>query len=140
MERSSMKRPHEQRRRWLEQAEHQLEVTDTLLESDFWSDVCFMAEQTAQMALKAFLYGRGQRHILLHSIQELASECREVDAAFAEVIEWGKILDRYYIPTRCPDALTSPAVPFRSFTQGDARQARQYASDIVELVKTHSEQ
>jgi HEPN domain-containing protein len=134
-----MKRPHEQMRRWLEQAEHQLEVTDTLLESGFWSDVCFMAEQTAQMALKAFLYGRGQRHVLLHSIQELASECREVDAAFAEVIEWGKVLDRYYIPTMYPDALPSPAVPFRSFTQDDARQACRYAADTVELVKTHSE-
>ena len=140
MGRPFMKRPREQMRRWLEQAEHQLEVTDTLLESGFWSDVCFMAEQTAQMALKAFLYGRGQRHVLLHSIQELASECREVDAAFAEVIEWGKVLDRYYIPTRYPDALPSPAVPFRSFTQDDARQARRYAANTVELVKTHSEQ
>ena len=55
-----MKKPHEQLRRWLEQAEHQLEVTDTLLESGFWSDVCFMAEQTAHMALKALLYGSGQ--------------------------------------------------------------------------------
>ena len=134
-----MKRSHEQLRRWLEQAEHQLEVTDTLLESGFWSDVCFMAEQTAQMALKAFLYGSGQRHVLLHSIQDRASECRKVDAVFAEVIEWGKVLDRYYIPTRYPDALASPAVPFRSFTQDDARQAHRYAADIVELVKTHSE-
>ena len=134
-----MRRPYEQMRRWLAQAEHQLEVTDSLLESGFWSDVCFMAEQTAQMALKAFLYGRGQRHILFHSIQDLAPECGELDAVFEEVVEWGKILDRYYIPTRYPDALASPAVPFRSFTQDDARQARRYAADIVELVKTRFE-
>ena len=47
-----MKRSHEQFLRWLEQAEHQLEVTEALFERGFWSDVCFMAEQTAQMALR----------------------------------------------------------------------------------------
>lgn len=135
-----MRRPYEQMRRWLEQAEHQLEVTESLLESGFWSDVCFMAEQTSQMALKAFLYGGGQRHTLSQSIQKLASECGKLDDAFVEVVEWGKILDRHYIPTRYPDALASPAVPFKSFTQDDARQAHRYAVDIVELVKTHSEQ
>jgi HEPN domain-containing protein len=134
-----MKRPREQSQRWLEQAEHQLEVTNALLELGFWSDVCFMAEQTAQMALKAFLYGEGRRFVLLHSIQELALQCSEIDEAFAETIEWGKILDRYYIPTRYPDALPPPTVPFRSFIESDAQQARQYATNIVQLVKTRFE-
>ncbi len=134
-----MKRPREQFQRWLSQAEHQLEVTHSLSELGFWSDVCFNAEQTAQMALKAFLYGKGRRYVLIHSIQELARQCAEIDGTFAEAIEWGRILDRYYITTRYPDALAPPAVPFRSFTEGDARQAYQYAANIVHLVKSRSE-
>ena len=105
----------------------------------FWSDVCFMAEQTAPMALKAFLYGKGNRFVMVHSVQELALQCAELDAAFEVATEWGKVLDRYYIPTRYPDALAPPAVPFKSFTESDANQARGYAATIVRLVKTQSE-
>ena len=131
-----MKRSREQRLRWLRQAEHQLEVTRAMLDLGFWSDVCFMAEQTSQMALKAFLYGSGRREVLIHSVQELARQCTEVNEAFANAIEWGKVLDRYYIPTRYPDALAPPAVPYESYTDGDAGQAYRYAHDIVELAKT----
>ena len=97
------------------------EVTDTLLES--WFLVCCLLHGRANSTYgtQGVPVRKWATHILLHSIQELASEYREVDAAFAEVIEWGKILDRYYIPTRYPDALALPAVPFRSFTQDDAR-------------------
>ena len=134
-----MKRPHEQGQRWLKQAEHQLEVTSGLLGLGFWSDVCFNAEQTALIAQKAFLYGKGRRHVLVHSIHELAMQCTEMDEAFAQAIEWGKILDRYYIPTRYPDALASPTVPFESFTEVDAQSAHGYAESIVQLVRTQSE-
>ena len=130
-----MRRPRELFRRWLEQAEHQLDVTNTLLESGYWSDVCFMAEQTAQMALKAYLYGNGKRSIPVHSIQELAAQCGDIDGAFLEAVEWGKVLDRYYIATRYPDALAPPAVPFRTYTEDDGRQAREYAAGILVLVR-----
>ena len=133
-----MKSSREQLRRWLAQAEHQLEVTGALLEREFWSDVCFMAEQTAQMALKAFLYGAGRRFITIHSIQELARQCVEVDSGFSDSVEWGKVLDRYYIPTRYPDALAPPAVPFESFTAADGTLAHRYATDIVQLVRSSS--
>ncbi len=135
-----MKNPGEAFRRWLAQAEHQLEVTGDLLGLGHWSDVCFMAEQTAQTALKAYHYGKGQMIVLVHSIQELALQCVSFDEAFGRVAEWGKVLDRYYIPTRYPDALAPPAVPYRSFTQGDAEQAHGFANDIVGLVKAQSGQ
>lgn len=129
-----MKRPGETYGRWLEQAQHQLRVVEILLREGMWSDACFMAEQTAQMALKAFLFGRGRRTVPIHSIQELAAQCNGFDERFGDVVEWGKVLDRYYIPTRYPDALASPAVPYRSFTEADAVQAHGYARDIVQLV------
>ena len=129
-----MKRPHETYRRWMGQAQHQLRVVESLMENAFWSDACFMAEQTAQMALKAFLFGRGRRMVPIHSVRDLASQCSEVDERFCEAMEWGRVLDRYYITTRYPDALAPPAVPFDSFTEADAVQAHGYARDIVQLV------
>jgi HEPN domain-containing protein len=94
-----------------------------------------MAEQTAQMALKAFLFGSGLRIVPIHSVQKLARQCQGLDERFGEAVEWGKVLDRHYIPTRYPDALAPPAVPYKSFTETDALQAYGYAKDILKLVE-----
>jgi HEPN domain-containing protein len=118
----------------MDQAQHNLVVTEAHVEKGFWSDACFMAEQTAQVALKAYLYGRGERFVPIHSIYELVLECSKTDSAFTPAEDWGKVLDKYYIPARYPDALAPPAVPYKSFTETEARQALSYAQDIVLLV------
>lgn len=51
------------------------------------------------------------------------------------LIEVAKFLDRYYIPTRYPDALASPAVPYETYTEKDAVEAIGLAEKITELVK-----
>jgi len=45
------------------------------------------------------------------------------------------VLDKYYIPARYPDALAPPAVPYKSFTETEARQALSQAQEIVSLAK-----
>jgi len=121
--------------RWLEQAEHNLEVAKHNLKGGFYSDACYMAEQTAQVALKAFIIANKRRHVWEHSVQELARLCSQYDKDFAGLVETGKILDRYYIPTRYPDALASPAVPYKTYTERDAVEALGLTEKIVGLVK-----
>jgi len=94
-----MKLSKEEGLRWLEQAEHNLQVANNNLKAGFYSDTCFMSEQTAQVALKAFIIYHGRRYIWEHSIQELARIAFGYDEEFKELVEAGKILDRYYIPT-----------------------------------------
>ncbi len=117
------------------QAEHSLRVSQLMFENALWSEVCFKAEQTAQLALKAFLFSKGRRFVYIHSISELASECSKEDDNFLRFKEEGKILDGYYISTRYPDALPDPAVPFESFTEEQAHQALAISGEIVELVR-----
>jgi HEPN domain-containing protein len=130
-----MKKPLETARRWLAQAEHSLSVTRLLIDNGVWSQACFQAEQTAQLALKAFLFSLGRRYIHLHSVRELAQECGKDDKEFLRFNTHGSVLDRYYLATRYPDALPAPAVPFESFTQEDAEQAMAFVTEIVELVR-----
>ncbi|MSQ06595.1 MAG: HEPN domain-containing protein [Dehalococcoidia bacterium] len=130
-----MKKPLETARRWLAQAEYSLSTTRVMLDNSRWSDVCFHAEQTAQLALKAFLYWKGRRSVTIHSVRSLALECGREDAEFLPFEDHGTVLDRYYLSTRYPDVLPEPAIPFQTFTQRDARQALDYASEIVELVR-----
>ena len=130
-----MKKPLETAKRWLVQAEYSLSMMHSLLEGGFWAGACFQVEQTAQLALRAFLYWRGRRFVTIHSIRALALECGKEDAQFLAFENYGIILDRYYLGTRYPDVLPDPAIPFESFIQQEARQALNYASEIVGLVR-----
>jgi len=135
-----MKKNREEAERWLKQAEYNLEVAESNLANEFYAAACFMCEQTVQMALKSFLILKtGRSPLGMHSIQKLAEKSAQFDHKFKEVVDFGKVLDRYYIPTRYPDALTSPAVPFETFTMKDARQAFDKSTEIVSYVRNSFE-
>ena len=130
-----MKKPLETARRWLAQAEHNLRTSQVMVENGLWAMACFLAEQTAQLALKAYLFGQGRRFVNVHSIRTLAEECSNYDGAFTPIINYGIVLDRYYLSTRYPDALPAPAIPYQSFTEPEAQQALGYATEMVTLVR-----
>jgi HEPN domain-containing protein len=65
-----MKPSRDAAQRWLRQAEHDLRIARGHHERADYSDACFMAEQAAQKALKAFLIWKGQRSVPLHSVQQ----------------------------------------------------------------------
>lgn len=122
--------------RWLEQAEHDLDAAKKNLEIlKFYSDTCFLAEQAAQKALKAFLYFKGKRYVLIHSVAALVEAILEYDKEFEPLIKYGRKLDQYYIPTRYPDALAPPAIPFETYAKEQAEEALKYAQEIFNLIK-----
>lgn len=127
--------PRDEAQRWLAQAEHAMEVTRKLLTDAYYSDVCFHAEQVGQLALKAFLYGQGERFVMIHSVKELAEQCAGRDPAFRAVVDAGRVLDQYYIPTRYPDALAFPGLPYETYTEREAKEAVEFASTILTVVK-----
>jgi len=130
-----MKTPLETGRRWMDQAEHSLSASEALLDWGFWAGACFHSEQTALLALKAFLFSRGRRYINIYSVQTLASECGKEHPAFSSMENYGSLLDRYYLTTRYPDALPAPAIPYLSFFEEDAKLAVIYASEFVGLAR-----
>ena len=134
-ERLVLKKPLETARRWLAQAEHNLNVARLLVDNGVWGGACFQAEQTAQLALKAFLFGKGRRSVTIHSIRELALACAQEDDSFSPFEDYGLFLDHYYLSTRYPDALPAPAVPFESFNRQEAEQALGFADEIVGLAR-----
>ena len=129
-----MKPSLEAGRRWLRQAEHDLAVACRHSEQGDYSDACFMAEQASQKALKAFLIFQGQRSVTIHSVAQLAEHCSQMDPDFTAHILPGRILDQYYIPTRYPDAIAPPAVPFETYTPEQGEKAVAAAQAIVSLV------
>lgn len=130
-----MKLNKEESLRWFDQAQHDLEVAKSNFGSGFYSDACYMSEQAAQKGLKAFMIYHGKRHVWEHSVQELAKIGSHYDKEFEGVVEAGMVLDRYYVPTRYPDALASPAVPYKSYIAKDASEAISLAEKIIAMVK-----
>ena len=122
-------------RRWVKQAEFDLRQAKKSLEDSSFAYAAFFAEQSAQKSLKGFLFARGARAVVIHSIAELAREAGVYEPVFLDCIERGAKLDRHYIASRYPDALPEPAVPFESYAKDEAQEAIRVAEEIFDISK-----
>ncbi len=60
--------PRREGRRWLDQAQVDLQWARHLNEQGAYYLVCFLAQQAAEKALKAFLYAQGEELVVGHSV------------------------------------------------------------------------
>lgn len=91
--------------RWLEKARRDLDDARFAASGSRWNLACFLSQQAAEKALKAFLYARGAEAVWGHSVAELCQEAAAHDAAFGALRVEAAALDQYYIPTRYPNGL-----------------------------------
>lgn len=125
--------PQDEARRWFEQAQQDLMDARYLTEGGRHNVACFLAQQAAEKALKAFLYDRGAESVWGHSVEALCREAADEDPDFAvEAVELAP-LDQYYIPTRYPNALPG-GIPSRAYVAEDARRAIALAERTLALV------
>ncbi len=123
--------------RWLIQAKDEFEDADELRKRDRYYLALFHFQQSAEKALKAYLYYKSPSIQILytHSIDELIKMTLEFDKEFESVI-YAKKLDRYYIITRYPNGLPG-SVPSRYFDDPkEAEEAMELAKKVLELVET----
>jgi HEPN domain-containing protein len=109
-------------RRWLRQALHDRDAARLNRDHGFHEHACFVAQQSAENALEAFLYERGQGPVLGHSTLQLAREAAAFEAAFGELADACRRLDQLYIGTRYPNGLPD-GVPHDFYDRGLADRA-----------------
>lgn len=89
------------------------------------------------------LFSQGSRVVLGHSVRELTRGCQKHDPAFAEVEGEAALLDQFYIPTRYPNGLPSPAIPSKTYTAAHAEAAQEAAGHVLRTVeaflRTHTD-
>ena len=129
-----MKNSEADARRWLLQAENDLDFARLALREGFFAQACFMAHQVAEKALKALAYYRGDRYVMGHSILELLSSLELSYPQLSEHQELAGILEQYYVPTRYPNALPG-SVPFQAYNRGQAEDAVDGAAAMVATAK-----
>ena len=120
--------------RWLDQAKADRESVVLELEHGHHNVACFLAQQMAEKTLKAFLYLKGERHPIGHSVADLCRMCARYEPRFADMLSFLVKLDRYYIPTRYPNGLPG-GLPSDSYDEADARSALGLADRTLEFVR-----
>ena len=124
--------------RWLKQAENDIEFARLGLREGFFSQVCFLAQQSAEKAVKAIGYMLGERTVLGHSVAVLTNRYAERVQELADLRADAGVLDQYYIPTRYPNGLPG-GYPFMAFSREQANSAVGAAERFVELAREQIE-
>ena len=125
--------PLEEGRRWLEQAQIDLQWAKHLTQEGAYHLACFLAQQVSEKALKGFLYAQGLEVVLGHSVERLCHEAARYEPSFLEDCRRWSVLDAFYIPTRYPNGLPD-SIPARVYTQNAAQEAVALAQEVVDKV------
>jgi len=119
--------------RWLKTAKSTLKSAEGDLERGDYSWACFKAQQAAEFAVKALLYGLGlPAHG--HSISGLLAKAPSSLHVSEGLIQRAKTLDKLYIPTRYPNAWAEGS-PEDYYTVKDAEEAICCAKEVVSWVE-----
>lgn len=117
----------------MSQAQHDLRAAEVNRREGFPEIACFLAQQAAEKALKAYLYAQGERVVVGHATHLLIRRCARYDRAFDALLDACRILDQYYIPTRYPNGLPD-GIPHEVYTNAQAGEAINQAERVLELV------
>jgi HEPN domain-containing protein len=105
----------------------------------FYNTVCFLAQQSAEKALKSLLYYEGARRkaLLTHSLVEMVRELESRRLLeVSSLIEEGRQLDLHYIPSRYPNGLPS-GYPHQFYGKKVAEQALAAAEKILKTIERY---
>jgi len=118
---------------WLEQAKGELKAAKDLYATLNYAWCCFTCQQAAEKALKAILEHLGSPTIG-HNLLALLNEVSKLTEVPDRVRRACTILNRYYIPTRYPNAFPSGA-PIHMFDKRDAEEALSYAEEVLKFAR-----
>ncbi|MBI5955637.1 MAG: HEPN domain-containing protein [Chloroflexi bacterium] len=126
--------PKAEGKRWLQQAEHDLDDASYALAGERYNLACFLAQQAAEKALKAYLFSRNAQEVWGHSVAELCDDARALDPEFGPLRKRAALLDKFYIPTRYPNGLPG-GIPSEAFDLSEARRALELAQEVLRFVQ-----
>jgi HEPN domain-containing protein len=125
----------EEARRWILQAQFDLKAAEWTLQGGFFNTVCFLAQQSAEKALKSVLYYKGvsRTKLMTHSTVQLLSEAGPFIASLENLMDDARELDLHYIPARYPNGLPG-GFPHTFYGEKTASAALQCAERIIQTV------
>ena len=123
----------EEHNRWLRQAKHDLKTARSTAREEAYDWACFLCQQAAEKALKAYLYRQGHRAVLGHSIMMLLQRCAAHHSSF-QLINDAKRLDEVYITSRYPNGLQE-GTPEEFYKESDSKECIKLAEKTIRTVE-----
>ncbi len=120
--------------RWLAQARYDVDAAALNAREGYADVACFLAQQAAEKALKAYLHAQGERAVVGHATYLLLKRCRHYETSFGALHDVCRRLDQYYIPTRYPNGLPG-GIPHDVYTQAQAQEAIGGARQVLDQVE-----
>ena len=131
-----MRRPSvEEGRRWLSQAERDLDAAELLGKGGHFNLACFHSQQAAEKGAKALLYARGAEDVRGHSVSRLIQDAVTFEPDVASLLRTGAALDKFYIPTRYPNGLPG-GLPSDAYTEDEAEGAIAKARSSLDEIRS----
>jgi HEPN domain-containing protein len=117
---------------WLSFAHQDLRMAELALGEGIYNQVCFHSQQCVEKAIKGWLEQRGQAPPRTHRMADLLALLPA--GLLSELSDPLGLLDRFYIPTRYPDALPG-TLPEGLPGERDAREALDMARQALERIR-----
>lgn len=119
---------------WLRQAEADLRHARNSLEDGDYEWSCFATYQAAEKALEAVFLKQGM-DAWGHTLTVLIGNFpKSMEQPSEILVDYARVLDKYYIPTRYPNGFESGA-PTDFYTKGEAQSAVSQAEAIIEFCR-----
>jgi len=122
--------PHEEAA-WFAFAEDDIRMAELAIQEGIFNQACFHAQQAAEKLLKGLLISKGTTPPRTHKLNDLVGLTGEI--LTSELREQIILLDRFYIPTRYPDALPG-TLPLGLPSEHEARESLSTACTLRERV------
>jgi len=119
--------------KWFEFSQEDRMMAELALKEGLYNQACFHSQQGAEKTMKGFLLERRNEYPKSHSLLELFELCKEVDGNFEAYFEDCEYLDRFYTPTRYPDAAVG-TLPEGAPGKTDAKKAIGSLDRIMKFV------
>jgi len=102
--------PPDDPREWLNRARSNLALASQRVPSVYLEDLCFLAQQAAEKALKAVLIHRRVRFPYIHDLGKLITLIEQSGISVPESVRRAVILSDYAVESRYP-GLAEPVTP-----------------------------
>ncbi len=118
---------------WMRQAVRDLEQAQASQRDERHEWACFAAHQSAEKAVKG-LHLHWKQEAWGHVVARLLQELPASATVPADLVEKGRVLDNFYVPTRYANGHPSGA-PYGHYGPLQSEQAIAYAGEIIEFVR-----
>ncbi|XP_028392514.1 sacsin-like [Dendronephthya gigantea] len=131
----------EEAKRWLRQAQEDLDTARSLHQTQHYSSSCFHGQQATEKALKALMFAKGRlksSDLEKHDVMGLAYRASEIDPRLHSIPTLVTCIQGYYIKTRYPDyqrGFPQRSIPADKYTQDEANHAVLKAGEVLLLIR-----